>query len=190
MFKLFKRNKSIHESLDKQIADTKRLDPKIGNEILKGIDCDKLPNSSGDFGSISNPIPVNGPMGEIKYLGKLRGKTGHAVFFHRIGSWKSPVTNNPIDLFELVCLDGTQWNRLFFDFYHPRRSNLIPKGYILNPFNKDIKMDLPFAFGVTTLVSNFPFNLPNELDSFYNSQGSYSRRAKKWLDRYSFIRPT
>lgn len=189
MFGLFNKKNSIHEPLENQISDVKKLNPLIANEILKGLSCDKLPKATGKFGSITNPIPVNGPLGEIKYLGKLRGKTGHAVFFHRIGSTKSTATDNLVDIFELVCQDGTQWNKLFFDSYHPRRSNLVPERYSLTPFNKKLKMDLPFAYGVTSLVANFPYDLPKELDGFYGGTGAFSRHAKKWLEKYSFQRP-
>ncbi len=109
MFGLFNKKKSFHESLENQISDVKQLDPLIANIILKGLSCDKLPNATGKFGSITNPIPVNGPMGEIKYLGKLRGKTGHAVFFHRIGSTITPISEHPIDEFELVMSKITMY---------------------------------------------------------------------------------
>jgi hypothetical protein len=187
MFGLFKKKELAPDSLEKQLADIKILDPLIANEILKGINCDKLPNASGYFGSITNPIPVNGPWGEIKYLGKLRGKTGHRVFFHRICSLSSPVTTNPVDVYELVCQDGTQWNNLYFDYYHPRRSILTPEGYTLTPFDKRSKIDFPYAFGLNSLVTNFPFNLPKELDEYYGSKrGMYSKHAKKFLNQYSF----
>lgn len=189
MFRFLKKEKAIHEPLEKQVADNKKLHPHVANIVSNGLSCDKLPNATGEFGSITNPIPVNGPLGEIKYLGKLRGKTGHAVFFHRIGSATSDVTSHPVDIFELVCLDGTQWNKLYFDFYHPRRSNLAPKGYSLMPYNKQIKMDLPFAYGVTSLLANFPYDLPENLDNYYGGTGAYSRHAKKWLDKYSFEKP-
>jgi len=190
MFKLFKKKTSIHEPIEKQIADLKKLNAYVANEAINGLNCDQLPNSKGDFGSISNPIPVNGALGEIKYLGKLRGKTGHAVFFHRIGSTKSQVTKNPVDIFEIVCQDGTQWNTLYFDPYHPRRSNLAPNGYVLTPYNEKLKMDLPFAYGVTSFLENFPYDLPNEIDNFYNSSsGVYSKHAKKWLEKYTFHNP-
>src|SRR5450759_204396 len=98
MFDLFKKKpEAIHEPIELQIADVKKNDPLIVDKILNGIDCDKLPTGEGTFGSINNPIPVNGLLGEIKYLGKLRGKTGHPVFFHMIGSVRSTATENLID---------------------------------------------------------------------------------------------
>ena len=115
MFGLFSKKNPVHEPLELQISDVKKLNPLLANKVLPGLSCDKLPNATGEFGSITNPIPVNGQLGEIKYLGKLRGKTGHAVFFHRIGSTIAPISKNPIDIFELVCHDATQWNKLYLD---------------------------------------------------------------------------
>lgn len=109
MFGLFNKKISIHEPLENHVSDIKKLNPLIANEILKGVSCDKLPKGTGKFGSLTNPIPVNGPLGEIKYLGKLRGKTSHAVFFHRIVSTKSNTTDNLVDIIKLVCQDGIQW---------------------------------------------------------------------------------
>ena len=185
MFNLFKK-KSLHEPLNLQIADVKKYDPIIIDSILKGIDCDYLPKGEGPFGSINNPIPVNGLLGEIKYLGKLRGKTGHAVFFHRIGSFKSTISEHLIDKYELVCNDSTQWSFLFFDMYHPRRSEKSPNGFSLTPYNEKLKMDIPFAYGVDFFMTDFPYSLPNELDRYYGTLGAFGRNAKKWLELYKF----
>ena len=41
--------------------------------VLNGQNCDKIPGASGEFGrDPTNPIPVNGPIGEILYLSQLR----------------------------------------------------------------------------------------------------------------------
>lgn len=188
MFDLFKKKpRAIHEPLELQIADVKKNDPLIVDKILNGIDCDYLPTGEGPFGSVNNPIPVNGLLGEIKYLGKLRGKTGHPVFFHRIGSVRSTATENLIDKYELVCNDCTQWTHLFFDLYHPRRSNICPEGFSLTPYNEKLKMDIPFAFGVDYYISDFPVGLPNELEKFPGK--AFSRRAKEWLSKNKFANP-
>ena len=126
-------------------------------------------------------------MGEIKYLAKLRGKTGHAVFFHRIGSSDSSATENSIDLYEVVCLDGTQWGKLYFDMYHPRRSNHAPQGYTLMPFNKGLGMDLPLGYGINGMVGNFPYELPGLLSQAYGNQ-ALERHAREWLSKYDFTR--
>ena len=188
MFGLFK--KTIHEPLELQREDLANYPADFANEILGGEDCDELAQGYGEFGSLTNPIPVNGALGEIKYLGKLRGKSGSALFFHRIGSVESPATSNSVDLYEVVCMDGNQWNKLHFCMYHPRRSNKAPIDYSIVPFNKSLKMDIPFAYGVNSLVSDFPFSLPEAIVEFYGeSPGlTFARHAQEKLDRFNFRR--
>jgi len=164
----------------------------LGAQYLNGLDCDQLLNGQGSFGSLENPIPVNGSIGEIKYLVKLRGNTGEPLMFHRIGSMGSSVVKNPVDCYEVVCMDGTQWNHLHFDRYHPRRSNLCPPGYTLVLFNKSLDMDIPYGFGCNTLASDFPYSLSDAIISLYGeSPGrAFARRIDERLQVYSFTRPT
>lgn len=186
MFGLFK--KVIHEPIEKQREDA--ANSGIGLAILNGADCDEVPGGQGPLGSLGNPIPVNGLIGEIKYLGKLRGKTENALMFHRLGSVGSPAIKDPVDVYEVVCLDGTQWNKLHFDCYHPRRSNLAPPGYALVPYNKDLGMDMPFAFGVNEHVPDFPFGLPEAIVRMYgDSPGqALARKVEGRLKQHDFRR--
>jgi len=188
MFGLFK--KKTHEPVELQREDIDSYPPELARQIINGEDCDELSIGHGDFGSLTNPIPVNGPLGEIKYLAKLRGKSGNALFFHRIGSVNSSVTSNSIDLYEVVCLDGTQWHQLHFSMYHPRRSNNAPKEFSLMPFDKSLGIDLPFAFGVNGFVDNFPFSLPKAIVNFYGeSPGlTFARHTQEKLDEFNFHR--
>jgi hypothetical protein len=89
MLNIFK--KQIHESIELQKKDIEIYTADFAKLILSGDSCDEIPNGYGEFGSITNPIPVNGTLGEIKYLGKLRGETGFPLFFHRYASAESPV---------------------------------------------------------------------------------------------------
>ena len=187
MCRLFRKKNPVHEPIERQIEDVKKFYPMLADQILNGLNCDSIPGAKGAFGSINNPIPVNSAIGQIKYLGKLRGKTGQAVFFHRLHSCKSDVTENFVDMYELVCLDGTQWSILYFDLYHPRRSNLSPPGFTLMPYNEKIKMDIPFAFGVDYFVDNFPYGLPKELQKFGGD--AFSRRAQERLNKHKFENP-
>ncbi len=192
MFGLFKK-KDIHEPVEiqrKEAIDSIAAPFReiIGQQYLNGLDCDQLPNGRGVFGSLENPIPVNGSIGEIKYLSKLRGNTGNALMFHRIGSMSSSVVDNPVDYYEVVCMDGTQWNQLYFDCYHLRRSNFCPPGYTLMPFNKSLGMDIPYGFGCNRLVSNFPYGLPDAIINLYGERpgAAFARRVKESLQKYSF----
>ena len=85
---------------------------------------DQDPNGTGPFGfSETNPIPVNGPIGQLAYLSKLETERGERILFHRIGAVDT------IDVFEAVTFSGSEWFILFVDLYHPRRSRLTPDGF-------------------------------------------------------------
>ena len=72
MFGFFK--KQIHESPKLQAEDVINYSGLNPEDILFGESCDEVSGSYGEFGSATNPIPVNGVMGEIKYLAKLRSE--------------------------------------------------------------------------------------------------------------------
>ncbi len=177
MFGLFK--KQIHESLELQFEDVLKYAVFNPEEILGGESCDEISGSFGEFGSSTNPIPVNGTMGEIKYLGKLRYKPGLPIFFHRLGSTSSQVTSNLIDVYETVSFDGKNWRNLYFSMRHPRRSNKAPKGMYLEPLIKKVGMDLPFAYGTNSILDDFPFSIPE----FLLKQHHGDRFGKKMANR-------
>jgi len=182
MFKFFKTKRQIHEPDEAQIKDLSHLEPFLQDKILNGSSCDEIENAFGKFGTLNNPIPVNGPMGLIKYLGKLRGKTGFGVFFSRFATMQSEITLNPIDGITVVCFDTSQMQVLYFDIYHPRRSNFVPEGFTLLPYDKKLKMDMPFGYGVLKKLKNFPNDIPREIDAYYGSSGVYGKHAQKLLD--------
>ena len=187
MFSLFR--KAIHEPIDLQRQDLLHYPAHFPAEILAGDDCDQVSGGHGDLGSLTNPIPVNGAFGEIKYLVKLRGKTEYALFFHRAGITSSPATSNRVDIYEVVCLDGTQWNTLHFDMYHPRRSSIAPNDYSLTPYENKLGMDIPIGFGVNSSVENFPFGIPGAIERVSGSDDPFARRARGWLGKAAFSRP-
>ena len=154
----------VHESIELQKQDVLQYPEEFASKILRGDACDQVAGAFGELGSIGNPIPVNGAFGEIKYLIKLRGKTGRPVFFHRIGSVKSSVASQSVDKYEVVCIDGSQWSFFHFDMYHPRRSNFAPSGFTLAP-TADGKADLAIGFGNNKIVDNFPYGILPLLES-------------------------
>ena len=187
---------SVHESLEQQRKDaadsvSEMFKSVLVPLILDGLDCDELPNGIGEFGSLDNPIPVNGSIGEIKYLVKLRGKTGKPIMFHRIGSMTSKVIGRSVDKYELVCLDGTQWSYLHFDFYHPRRSNITPPNFTLIPYNKELGLDIPFGFGSNGRVDSFPHGLPSALIDLYKGDLGIklAQTIEDVLSSHNFQRP-
>lgn len=189
----------LHEPPNKQIQDLFRQfqNHEFGYALEKfteGLNCDAIQKGSGPFGSTSNPIPVNGPRGEIKYLAKLRSLSGTPVFFHRIGSFESTLVENPIDGYEIVSTDGKNWNTIYFDMYHPRRSNFAPGGYILKPYKVSLGEDPLLGFGVNFRVNNFPKELPEAIiDSPYYVGDKAAVRlaeiARGYTQKHDFSRP-
>lgn len=111
---------------------------------------DQKEGATGEFGmSSGNPIPVNGPIGELAYLSKLRTKSGEGLFFHRIGSVGS------VDVFEAVSISGSDWFVFFLDMYYPKRSRRAPAGLSIS--------DKPSQFsGFTKFCQGFPYDFAEE----------------------------
>lgn len=143
----------IFEKIARLMEDEKQQNsmysPQICDLITNGHDVDELPFSEGDFGrTIDNPIPVNGFIGELIYLSRLKTFSGAHVLYHRLGSIGS------IDVYETVSIDGHGWDLLFFSMYHPRKSRKSPTGYSI------VKMsEQPLLYGTNRRVDGFPYGL-------------------------------
>ena len=121
----------------------------IKNQIIGGQDLDELPDGVGDFGrSDENPIPVNGPIGELVYLSSLTTQDGRRLLYHRLGSV------DDIDIYETVSIDGRRWDILFLSMYHPRKSRTAPSGYSIANVR-----ERPFLYGTNRRVGSFPYGL-------------------------------
>lgn len=102
--------------------------PEVSAAIRSGASIDRLENAVGNFGrDVRNPIPVNGVLGELIYISHLVTSGGSRLVGHRIG------TAAKVDIYEVAALDGTAWDLLFFDLYHPRRSRAAPAGLEIQP---------------------------------------------------------
>ena len=116
--------RKIHRLMDNEKAQNERLPEPYRSQVLRGADCDEIAGAVGEFGrDPRNPIPVNGPLGELIYLSNLRTANSQQIMFHRLGS----ISN--VDIYETVSLDGAIWDILFLHQYHPRKSQRSPSGY-------------------------------------------------------------
>lgn len=134
---------------------------------LTGID--ELPGAHGPFGlTPSNPIPVNGPVGEAVYIFRLRGKSGFPFWFQRLGTMESKEFSRNLDVYEILSTDGQEWNILYFSMYHYRRSTRSPQGFRLEGWKKigpgtGVMAKLG-AFGCSSgPYEDFPYCLPHLL---------------------------
>ena len=135
--------KRILEDEDFQID---LIHPAMKEIIRNSPSYDKDPNGTGPFGySEKNPIPVNGPIGQLAYLSRIETNKGERLIFHRIGAV------NTVDVFEAVTFSGSEWFILFTDFYHPRRSRALPDGFRFTS-------EVPQFSGFHKYCSNFPYD--------------------------------
>lgn len=132
--------------------------PEMSRLIAAGSDVDRVPGGVGDFGRDSrNPIPVNGALEELLYISQLVSPAGSRFLGHRLGSISK------IDVYEIVSLDRSQWDVLYLDLYHPRKSHVAPAGLRLNP-------------GMWILATNY------RLDDFPRGiRGAVSRSTREFI---------
>ena len=122
----------------------------ISDSILNGDNCDQINGASGEFGhTITNPIPVNGSIGELAYLSSLVTDNDERLLFHRLGSI------NTLDVFEAVTLSGSEWHIFYVDLYHPRKSRIVPQGF---HFGDGLRQ---FS-GFQRYCPDFPYDFPEQ----------------------------
>lgn len=168
--------------LDDDAAQIAMVGEPVASMINRGLDCDQSPDSKGRFGlEVTNPIPVNGPIGELAYLSKLRTSNGERLLFHRIGS------QSTVDIFEAVSFCGQEWFVLYLDMYHPRKSRLTPNGLSLSDETSQFT-------GFTSNCADFPRGFPAEKaknsGSGLNMLYASLRTIEEALSRSSFDRPS
>lgn len=167
--------------LDDDEAQLSMVGGPVASMIRAGLDCDELPGATGRFGyDLTNPIPVNGPIGELSYLSKLRTNRGERLFFHRLGSM------GQVDKFEAVDFSGQEWFILYLDMYHPRKTKLAPEGLYISKETSQLT-------GFTSVVENFPHGIPEakakNAGSGINMLYASLAMMEEALGRSSFTRP-
>jgi hypothetical protein len=50
-------------------------------------------------------------------------------------------------------------------------------------------MDIPFTYGVTYFVTDFPYGFPNAIENDFGKSNAFSRYAREKLNKYNFERP-
>src|SRR6516225_7484604 len=117
----------IEQLLRDDDAQLELVDPEIREIFKRAPFYDKSPDGSGPFGlCTTNPIPTNGPVGELAYLSRLITSDGERILFHRIGAAEK------IDIYEAVTFSGSRWFLFYLDMYHPKKSRLAPAGFVLS----------------------------------------------------------
>jgi hypothetical protein len=122
------------------------MHPELKKMLESAPAYDRLPNSGGFLGwTVKDPVPVNGPIGELAYLSKLQTESGQRILFHRLGAIGT------VDVFEAVTFDGAEWFLLFLDPYHSRRSRFAVDGFRFT-------QELSLFSGFHRYCENFPYD--------------------------------
>lgn len=110
------------------------------NEIMSqdGTDKDEIPGGYGEFGSLSNPIPVRGIIGTHEYLNNLNTINDREINFVRLGSTCAENIKNPIDIYEVSDTNGDIIKKLHISMYHKKNSCRVPNGF---KFKSSIRKD-------------------------------------------------
>ena len=171
----------LHRLMDDERAQNNGLAEPFRSKVLGGADCDEIVGATGSFGrNPRNPIPVNGPLGEVIYLSKLVTHSSQRIMFHRLGS------TGKVDAYETVSLDGELWDVLFFDPYHPHKSRLAPTLYQISEEWERL------LFGADEFVASFPDRLPDAISNTTDRLLGLRMRplqVREALDRMEFERP-
>ena len=174
-FKKILGNTDLDEPLDKQLADYNNYIGKLSifGDVAKEMGCDAIPGGQGEFGSVNNPVPVNGVVGEFAYLNRLRARSGVGFMFHRLGSCSSPATSHSVDIYSLVSVDAKEWYTVHLCPYYPRRSVQAPYGLSLQKWgdlDEPVRLMIKFPmWGTNHMVSDFPYGLPDEVERTLNT---------------------
>jgi hypothetical protein len=176
--------RQLDRILNDERAQLEGLPEPFRSEVLRGVDCDEIPAATGEFGrDYRNPIPVNGPLGEMVYLSNLRTLNSQPVMFHRLGSI------GKLDFFELVSFDGVKWDILLLDLYHPRKSVRSPIGYRIASNTERGA----FLFGTNKLVASFPNELPGAIadmtEQLFGGLRLRSPQVQMAIEQTRFQRP-
>lgn len=95
----------------------------------EGTDQDKIPGGYGEFGyDVTNPIPVNTIFGNTAYLANLKTLDGIKITYNRIGSFSSPISEYPIDGYEIYA-NNEKIATLYIDPYNKKNSEKAPKNF-------------------------------------------------------------
>lgn len=142
----------IFEKIERFLTDDEAQNAVLPEAMRKVIEAapavDELPGAKGEFGRcITNPVPVNGAVGEIAYLSRLVTPSGAGLFGHRLGHIDT------VDVYETVSSDGETWDVFYLSFYHPRKSRKTPTGHRLATGRERP----PFITCTNFRVDGFPF---------------------------------
>lgn len=112
-------------------TNLKYLNAAYGNVELIVYN-DVIQGASGPYGLCpTNPIPTRGIGMEYRYVERLRTSSGGKTKYSRFGSFSSPISKYPVDMFNLTDENGNKLHDVWVSGYQAITSSTPPEGYIL-----------------------------------------------------------
>ncbi len=175
---------SIERLMEDEAYQNTFLKAEMAQRVAMADSVDRVLGASGEFAfDLNNPIPVNGPLGALTYLSRLKTLEGERLLFQCLGG------NDALQVYEAVTYSGDDWFVLFMDLNHPRKSNFLPKGF---EFSGDVAMfsgfvdeSMAFPEDYSERVSQLdpqlvPAYAPDTRWSGHFGQDQYERPLTHW----------
>jgi hypothetical protein len=116
----------------KYLAERQKFDEIV--EFMCADDDGDICNGTGEFGSITNPIPCKTIFGAKSYINRLRQENGCRIRCSRVTSVYDPASKRPVEEYEITDNAGQPLVRLYISPYHKFNSVIAPCGFTLRNY--------------------------------------------------------
>jgi hypothetical protein len=114
------------------IAERQKFDEIV--EFMCADDDGDCCNGTGEFGSITNPIPCKTIFGAKSYINRLRQENGCRIRCSSVRSVYDPVSKRPVEEYEIEDKSGQPLVKLYISPYHKFNSVTAPCGFTLRHY--------------------------------------------------------
>jgi hypothetical protein len=116
----------------KYLSERQKFDEIV--EFMCADDDGDCCNGTGEFGSITNPIPCKTIFGAKSYINRLRLENGSRIRSSRIRSIYDPVSKHPVEEYEIRDNAGQPLAKLYISPFHRFNSVIAPCGFSLRHY--------------------------------------------------------
>ena len=116
----------------KYLSERQKFDEIV--EFMCADDDGGTCNGTGEFGSITNPIPCKTIFGAKSYINRLRQENGSRIRCARVKSVYDPASKRPVEEYEIADKAGQPLVKLYISPYHKFNSVIAPCGFTLKHY--------------------------------------------------------
>jgi hypothetical protein len=116
----------------KYLSERQRYDDIV--EYMCADDDGDYCNGTGEFGSVTNPIPCKTIFGAKSYINRLRHENGSRIRYARTRSIVDAVTKRPVEEYKITDKSGQPLATLYISPYYKFNSGVAPRGFTLKNY--------------------------------------------------------